>query len=256
MIEALSDIPMPSGTMDAFIVHPAEGGPFPAVFILMDFWGIREEFFDIARRVATVGYTCIVPNFYYRQGRVRFELRDERGKMRSYVTIPAAEQQRMQDQLRKLSDQMVMEDIGALLRFLRTQPVTPGPKGAIGWCLGGRYVFQAAETYPDEIRAIASMHGTRLMTDAPLSPHKLGDKCRGEIYVGYGEHDDLTGPPVRAAIERAYGRRPDIRYRAIVHQDAHHGYALPDRDVYDKAAAERDWEHIFPMLERVLRRAS
>jgi carboxymethylenebutenolidase len=151
---------------------------------------------------------------------------------------------------------MVMEDIGALLRFLRTQPVTPGPKGAIGWCLGGRYVFQAAETYPDEIRAIASMHGTRLMTDAPLSPHKLGDKCRGEIYVGYGEHDDLTGPPVRAAIERAYGSRPDIRYRAIVHQDAHHGYALPDRDVYDKAAAERDWEHIFPMLERVLRRAS
>ena len=44
-----------------------------------------------------------------------------------------------------------------------------------------------------------------------------------------------------------------MRYRAIVHQGADHGYALPDRDVYDKAASNRDWEHIFPMLERTLR---
>ena len=151
MIESMTDIPMPSGTMDAFIAYPPEGGPFPAVFVLMDFWGIREEFFDIARRVATVGYYAIVPNFYYRQGRVRFEHRDERGRMKSYVTIAESEQQRMQDQLRKLSDEMAMDDIGALLGFLRTQPVTPGPKAAIGYCLGGRYVFQAAHTYPGRI---------------------------------------------------------------------------------------------------------
>jgi carboxymethylenebutenolidase len=253
MIESMLDIPLPSGTMDAFIAYPQHDGPHPAVLILMDFWGIREEFFDIARRVATVGYCCIVPNFYYRQGRVRFELRDERGRMKSYVTIPQAEQQRMQDQLRRLTDEMAMDDIGALLQFLRTQPVTAGPKGAIGWCLGGRYVLQAAATYPDDFRAVASMHGTRLVTDAPLSPHKLGDKPRGEIYCAYGEHDDLTGPEVRSAIEQAYGGRSEVRFRAIVHAGAHHGYALPDRDVYDKAAANRDWEHIFPMLERMRR---
>ena len=253
MIESMTDIPMPSGTMDAFIAYPQDGGPFPAVFILMDFWGVREEFFDIARRVATVGYYCIVPNFYYRQGRVRFEFRDERGRMRSYVTIPQAEQQRMQDQLRKTTDEMAMDDIGSLLRFLRTQPVKQGPKGAIGYCLGGRYVFQAAASYPDDFRAVASMHGTRLVTDAPLSPHKRGDRCRGEIYCGFGEHDELTGPAVRNALEQAYGGRKAVRYRAIVHQGADHGYALPDRDVYDKAASNRDWEHIFPMLDRTLR---
>ena len=36
---------------------------------------------DVARRVATVGYYCMVPNLYYRQGRIRHEFRDERGRM-------------------------------------------------------------------------------------------------------------------------------------------------------------------------------
>ena len=92
------------------------------------------------------------------------------------------------------------------------------------------------------------------MTDAPLSPHKLGDRCRGEIYCAFGERDDLTGPAVRAALEQGNGGRSEVRYRAIVHKGADHGYALPDRDVYDKAASNRDWENIFAMLERTLRR--
>ena len=40
--------------------------------------------------------------------------------------------------------------------------------------------------------------------------------------------------------------------RAIVHRDADHGYALPDRDVFDKQAANRDWERIFAMFRRQL----
>ena len=31
---------------------------------------------------------------------------------------------------------------------------------------------------------------------------------------------------------------------------AEHGYALPDRDIFDKKAAERDWELIFAMFHR------
>ena len=43
-----------------------------------------------------------------------------------------------------------------------------------------------------------------------------------------------------------------VRYRGRVHPAAHHGYALPDRDVFDKTAANRDWEHIFAMYRRQL----
>jgi hypothetical protein len=67
------EIPTRDGRMETFIIHPEQDGPFPAVVVYMDFWGMREELFDIARRIATVGYYCLVPDLYYRQGKVRTE---------------------------------------------------------------------------------------------------------------------------------------------------------------------------------------
>ena len=55
--------------METFICHPERGGPHPAVFLLMDAPGIREELRDMARRLGTVGYYVLLPNLYYRAGR-------------------------------------------------------------------------------------------------------------------------------------------------------------------------------------------
>ena len=41
-----------------------------------------------------------------------------------------------------------------------------------------------------------------------------------------------------------------VQSRMYVHKGATHGYALPDRDVFDKQAANRDWEVIFDMFRR------
>ena len=42
MRERTVAIPTQAGQMETFITHPNEGGPFPAVVIYMDFWGVRE----------------------------------------------------------------------------------------------------------------------------------------------------------------------------------------------------------------------
>src|SRR5204862_6828612 len=39
--ERLAEIPTADRCMDAFVTHPEEGGPFPAVLVLMDIWGLR-----------------------------------------------------------------------------------------------------------------------------------------------------------------------------------------------------------------------
>ena len=70
MEERVAGIPTRDGRMEAFVTHPEQDGPFPPVIIYMDVWGVREELYDLARRVATVGYYCMVPDFYYRQGKV------------------------------------------------------------------------------------------------------------------------------------------------------------------------------------------
>jgi carboxymethylenebutenolidase len=253
MFERFADIPTADGTMDAFVARPEEGGPFPAVLVLMDIWGLREELYDVARRVATVGYLCVLPNFWYRRGKVRFEYRDEHGRMRSLISLPQAAQDEIRDNARLVTDRMAMADIGAVLKFLDGEEAArKGRKGALGYCLGGRYALQAAAEYPDALVACASMHGTTLVSDAPDSPHRFVDRMRGEIYCGFAEKDPWAPPSTVETLQRLFKDCANVRYRSIFHPGTEHGYALPDRDIYDKPAANRDWERIFAMYRRQL----
>src|SRR6266850_7015321 len=69
MIEQTLDIATADGAMETFVCRPERTAPFPAVFLLMDAPGIREELRDMARRLATVGYYVLLPNLYFRAGR-------------------------------------------------------------------------------------------------------------------------------------------------------------------------------------------
>ena len=69
MIEKILDVPTKDGAMETFVCCPERGGPYPPVPFLMDAPGIREELYEMSRRLATVGYYVLLPNLYYRAGR-------------------------------------------------------------------------------------------------------------------------------------------------------------------------------------------
>src|SRR5262249_22712671 len=71
MKDRIVEIPTKAGRMPTFVTHPEQDGPFPPVIVFMDVWGVRDELYDIARRIGTVGYYAMVPDFYYRQGTIR-----------------------------------------------------------------------------------------------------------------------------------------------------------------------------------------
>jgi carboxymethylenebutenolidase len=252
MIERFMEIETPDGAMDTFVVHPELGGRYPAVVIFMDIWGLREELFDIARRVAAVGYHVTLPNTYYRQGKVRFEFRNESGQMQHIESLPVDVQEQIRDYMRALTDDLVVADAGTILKFLANEPVTAGPKGVLGYCMGGRHALAAAGHYPDDFRATVSLHGTRLVLDTPKSVHRMADRFKGEIYCGFAERDSLATPADIAALAAALSDRKNVAYEYVVHPDTDHGYSLPDRDIFVQHAANRDWERIYAMFRRQL----
>jgi carboxymethylenebutenolidase len=250
MKERVAEIATADGRMKTFITHPEQDGPFPAVVLYMDFWGVREELFDIARKIATVGYYCLVPDLYYRQGEIHNARRNAEGRMISLDRLDDATRAQFLAPLEKLSNQMAMEDTAAILEFLaKGEPVRPGAKGSIGYCLGGRLVMCAAGHFPDHFRASASLHGSALVSDRADSPHRLVEKFRGELYCGFAEHDPYTSAESVGMLESSM-RNCAVAYRYEIHRGAEHGYALPDRDIHDKRAANRDWELIFAMFRR------
>jgi carboxymethylenebutenolidase len=250
MHERFVEITTAGGVMDAFITQPEENGPFPAVILYMDIWGVRKELYDIARRVGMAGYACLVPDFYYRNGkRVHFEFRDEQNRTISINRLDGEKLREIQARP-KLTNTMVSDDTGAILKFLDGADfVRPGGVGAIGFCMGGRYVMAAAGTYPERLVAYASLHGTTLISERDDSPHRLAANLHGEFYCGFAEHDSHAPPSMIQELEEIL-KPCRVNYHFMVHAGAEHGYALPERDVYDRQAAGRDWEQIFAMFHR------
>src|SRR5690349_6638558 len=54
----------------AYRAMPAKGGPFPAVLVVQEIFGVHEHIKDICRRFAKLGYFAIAPELYVRQGDV------------------------------------------------------------------------------------------------------------------------------------------------------------------------------------------
>lgn len=242
MHEQHVDIETADGRMDTFVTHPDGAGPYPAVILLMDAPGIREELYQFARRVGTVGYSCVVPDLYYRLGKKRWELSRVDDAMRGdYLGAMAT-----------LSNGMVMDDTRAILNFLDGQPaVAPGPKGTMGYCMSGCFVLSAAGTFPEVFRATASYHGVGHVTDKEDSPHLLAGKFRGELYCGFAEHDShVPLEEVEALGEALQGCA--VTHQLEVHPGTEHGYSFPERPAFELAAAERNWERTFAMFRRQL----
>ena len=253
MKDRIVEVPTADGRMETFVTHPEQDGPFPPVVFYMDVWGVREELYDLARRVATVGYYCMVPDFYYRQGKIRSTYINDKGERISLSRLNKEEQDKVLEPARKLEDAMVVADSGAILKFFDSgsEPVKLGAVGSIGYCMGGRHVMQAAVQYPDRFKASVSLHGTTLISDRRDSPHRGVAKLRGELYCGFAEFDHYAPLPMIAELGALLKPCP-VKYTQEIHTGAEHGYALPDRDIFHKKAAERDWELIFAMFHRQL----
>lgn len=245
MIEDVIDLKTADGEMETFICHPERGGPHPAVLFLMDAPGIRDELYDMARRLAAVGYYVLLPNLYYRAGKdtkygpdVLDKESDDHARMRAVRT--------------KMTIPPVMQDIADMLAYIDAEDAAkPGPVGTHGYCMSGPYSLAAAARFPDRIAAAASFYGTWLVSDAEESPHATLGRAKGELYISCAEHDDLAPPEMVAELKTLFvasGARGELE----IHPGVHHGFAFPERWCYDKPAAERHWERLIALYRRTL----
>jgi carboxymethylenebutenolidase len=244
MIEQTLDIATKAGAMETFVCHP-ERGAHPPVLFLMDAPGVRDELRDMARRLAAVGYYVMLPNLYYRAGRDTIYGPE-------VLEHGSPEHRRMRAVRTGMTIPPVMDDVAAMIAFAgRQDGARGGPIGVHGYCMSGPYALAAAARYPDRVAAAASFYGTWLISDADESPHLSLGKVEGELYIACAEFDDLAPLPMveelRGLFERA-GSPGEIELYAGVH----HGFAFPQRKIYDRPAAERHWERLIALYRRRL----
>ena len=227
-------IPTPDGTCDASLHTPAGTGPWPAVIMFPDAGGVRATFRAMAQQLADLGYAVLLPNVYYRLGKLEpFDMHT--------VFTDADERNRLMALASSVTKDSATRDTSAILDFLAAQPEVADTKvGTTGYCMGGGLALTAAGRFPDRIGAAASFHGGQIATTAPDSPHLLAGSMKATVYVAGADNDASFDAD---QFERLSTALTDARVEhTLVTYPAAHGFAVPDNPTYDEAAAARHWQ--------------
>ncbi|MDX2936316.1 dienelactone hydrolase family protein [Streptomyces ipomoeae] len=242
------DIATEDGTADAYLVHPDDDAPHPAVLFYMDAFGLRPQLKAMADRLAGAGYTVLVPNIFYRAGRAPvFDLPDfidTQARPDLWGTIMPV--------MQALTTDLAMRDAEAYLGWLADCPqAATGPVGITGYCMGARLALHTAGAFPERVAAAAGFHGGRLATDDPDSPHLAAPRITGEVYFGHADNDHSLPPEQIDRLDKAL-TEAGVRHRTEVYPGAHHGYTQADTAAYDAEATERHWTALLDLLDRTL----
>lgn len=224
----------PDGTMDAFFVRPARGR-HPAILTWPDILGVREAYKVMARRLAGQGYAVLVINHYYRAAPAP---QFDRG-WADFLAQGGFE--KIQPWRAMLTADTIGRDATAAIGWLDRRPEVDTTRGVgtDGYCLGGPFTVWTAAAVPGRVRAAASLHGWRLVTDEPQSPHRLLGRTQARYLFAIGQNDDAETPEEKTVLREAAaaaGRPAEVEVYPVTH-----GWMVPDSAAYDVAQAERGW---------------
>ena len=127
------ELPVASGPApSAYSARPEGDGPWPAVLVGMELFGVTPHIERICQRLAAQGYWALAPDFFHRSGPRQSLPYDADGRARGFACLD------------RLNQRAVLDDVAAALRYVRAQPECSGRVGAAGFSIGGHIAFLAA----------------------------------------------------------------------------------------------------------------
>ncbi|MBM4216484.1 MAG: dienelactone hydrolase family protein [Gammaproteobacteria bacterium] len=178
-------IPVSDGVLPAYFARPAVGKNFPVVLVVQEIFGVHEHIRDVCRRFAKRGVLAIVPELFARQG--------------NPAVVPDI-QTLMRDIVSKVSDQSVMDDLDATVKWARRERGT-GKVGVTGFCWGGRITWLYA-AHSIELAAGVAWYGRLVGQPSALQPKHPVDVAASLKAPVLGVYAGRDGGIPMASVER------------------------------------------------------
>lgn len=229
--------------MEMYIAKPSGTGPWPAIIVLMEIFGVNAYIRDVTERLAREGYFVVAPNYYHRTT-ANLEL----GYTEDDIRIGRQHKD-------KTTREGLLKDIRVVLDWLKETPdVESSSKvGCIGFCFGGHVAYIAASQ--PEIMATAAFYpgGVAVMSPGGGKPTiDYTALIHGEILGLFGEKDAGIPHEQVQMIEDAL-QRAGVRHEIVRYSQVGHGFFCDFRDDYDAAASEDAWHRVLALFKRILK---
>lgn len=218
--------------MNAYVAVPHGGGPFPAVIIFHDAFGVNADMRGVADKLGREGIVAVVPELFHRTAPAGFEARYYQHSIAMpHVTATRHEQ--------------IVDDMQATLKWLSSQEnVNENNIGTLGFSIGGRLSFIANSIV--KLGASVSVYGGQL--DKELD---RVSKLRGaQLLVWAGRDEYIPATQSGAVIAAMRSANRDFVNLEFAH--AGHGFFFDGHPSYDAGASKQAWGVIKEFLKHHL----
>jgi carboxymethylenebutenolidase len=211
-----------------YLAVPDGEGPFPAVLMIHEWWGLNHDVVIMAQALSEEGYVVLAPDAF-------------RGELATSVADAIALN-------RSTPEERIFADVDGALSYLVGHPtVDPDRVATMGFCFGGRQSMHLG-IRAEGLAGVITLYGSGLVTD----PGELGNLSANAPVLGiFGEEDRSI--PLREVA--AFGEALDAigaEHTITVYPEVGHAF-VKSSTFRNEGAAGEAWKQVVGFLDTVVK---
>jgi carboxymethylenebutenolidase len=205
-------------TVPGYLATPAGDGPFPALLVIQEWWGLDAQTKSIADRCAAEGYLAFSPDVYHGE----LAALGDGDKAMALVTKYGA---------------TAPDDLEKVFEGFQSHPQCSGKIGSVGFCFGGRMSLVLGIRRP--LNAVCTFYGGGMQTIFDQM-HTLHAPVLGL----FGDADQSIPVGTVEQFDKLLGEL-GLEHEVIVYPNSGHAFFRDsDTNVYKPEASKDAWERV------------
>ena len=209
---------MQLGSVKGYLSKPEGQGPWPAMIVIQEWWGLDAQTKSIADRFAAEGYLAFSPDVYHGE----LAALGDGEKAMSLVTKygPTAP-----------------DDLEKVYEGFQAHPQCSGKVGSVGFCFGGRMSLVLGIRRP--LNAVCTFYGGGMQTIFDQMP-----ALRAPVLGLFGDADVSIPVGTVEQFDKLLGEL-GLEHEVIIYPNSGHAFFRDsDPNVYKPEASKDAWERV------------